>query len=380
MISIRMPGMLLVGNEALKQLEGMAAKHEHVAVITDQGIRNAGLLADVMEQLKGCAEVHLIDSVMPEPTREQAEAVIQAFRATRATLLIAVGGGSVMDTAKLCSILADGAVSLNDLIADPSKAKKTVQTIMIPTTAGTGAEATPNAIVTLTDQQVKQGIVCPEMIADAVMLVPKMIRRLPQPIAAAAGVDALAHALECYTSKKANQVSDLFAMEAMKLIYRTIVSACNEQDENAQEAMLLAAYYAGLAITGSGTTAVHALSYPLGGKYHVPHGVANAILLLPVMRFNYECCKEKFAAVARNVGLAAEGMDEEQAAGLLLEKTAQIIKDLKIPSDYSAWGVNISDLEALVEAGMKVTRLLNNNMRTVTTEDARALYKEVIKP
>lgn len=380
MIGIRMPGMLLVGNEALEQLGGMAAKHKHVAVITDRGIRSAGLLTEVVDRLAGCAEVHVIDTVMPEPTREQAGAVIQAFQATGATLLVAVGGGSVMDTAKLCSILADGACTLNDLIADPSKAKKTVRTIMIPTTAGTGAEATPNAIVTLTDQQVKHGIVCPEMIADVVMLVPKMIRKLPQPIAAAAGVDALAHALECYTSKKANQVSDLFAMEAMKLIYQNIISACNDQEEKAQEAMLLAAYYAGLAITGSGTTAVHALSYPLGGKYHVPHGVANAILLLPVMRFNYECCEEKFAAIARNVGLAAEGVDRKKAAELLLDKTARIISDLKIPSDYSAWGVTADDLEALVEAGMKVTRLLNNNMRVVTAENARALYKEVIKP
>ena len=177
-----------------------------------------------------------------------------------------------------------------------------------------GGMAVANSIVAVPEEQLKVGIVNPEMIADAVILDGEMIRRLPRKIAASTGIDALCHAIECYTSAKANPFSDLFAMQALRLIFANLEKACDDADAlDAKEKMMQAAFYAGVAITCSGTTAVHALSYPLGGRYHIPHGVANAIMLMPVMQFNKSCCSKKFAEVYDAVGGTGAGTDTEKA-------------------------------------------------------------------
>lgn len=250
---------------------------------------------------------------------------------------------------------------------------------MIPTTAGTGAEATPNAIVLVPEKELKVGIVCEEMIPDAVILDGEMIRRLPAHIAASTGVDALCHAIECYTSKKATPFSNLYAMEALKLIFANIEAACLDPEAlESKSAMLLAAYYAGVAITCSGTTAVHALSYPLGGKYHIPHGVANAMMLMPVMRFNVSFCQKELAQVYD--ALDQQGAQDEAAkAQWVLERMEALVQTLQIPTDLKQYGVAMEDLDGLVAAGMDVQRLLVNNKRPVTAEDARALYLELLQ-
>ena len=170
--------------------------------------------------------------------------------------------------------------------------------VLIPTTAGTGAEVTPNAIVGVPEKELKIGIVNENMIADYVILDARLIKNLPRKIAAATGVDALAHCIECFTSNKANPFSDMYALEGCDLILNNIEKACDDPEAMAEKnRMQMAAYYGGLAITASGTTAVHALSYPLGGKYHIAHGVSNAILLAPVMRFNEPACRDRLAQV-----------------------------------------------------------------------------------
>ena len=249
---------------------------------------------------------------------------------------------------------------------------------MIPTTAGTGAEATPNAIVAVPERQLKVGIVSREMIPDTVILDGESIRTLPARVAASTGIDALCHAIECYTSRKATPFSDLYAMEALRLIFKNIEAACLDPDATeAKDAMLLAAYYGGAAIACSGTTAVHALSYPLGGRYHIPHGVSNAIMLLPVMRFNLPACISRFAAVWDAIS-PGETIPEKEKAGKLLERMEKIVHTLQIPTDLSGFGVSLKDLDELVAAGMQVQRLLQNNLRSVTEADARELYREVL--
>jgi alcohol dehydrogenase class IV len=230
---------------------------------------------------------------------------------------------------------------------------------MIPTTAGTGAEATPNAIVAVPEKELKVGIVNVNMIADYVILDAVMIKKLPRKIAAATGVDALAHAIECFTSNKANPFSNIFALEALDMILNNIISACdNPEDMEAKNKMLIASFYAGVAITASGTTAVHALSYPLGGKYHIAHGISNAILLAPVMRFNEPMCREKFAAaydrcVHENKACATV----EEKSAFIISRLEEIVKHLDIPTSLSVFGVPASELDTLVDAGMQVTRL-----------------------
>ena len=282
-----------------------------------------------------------------------------------------------MDIAKLASVTTQK-VSVRDLLENSAYARRSLPAVMIPTTAGTGAEATPNAIVAVPERQLKVGIVSREMIPDTVILDGESIRTLPARVAASTGIDALCHAIECYTSRKATPFSDLYAMEALRLIFKNIEAACLDPDATeAKDAMLLAAYYGGAAIACSGTTAVHALSYPLGGRYHIPHGVSNAIMLLPVMRFNLPACISRFAAVWDAIS-PGETIPEKEKAGKLLERMEKIVHTLQIPTDLSGFGVSLKDLDELVAAGMQVQRLLQNNLRSVTEADARELYREVL--
>jgi alcohol dehydrogenase class IV len=285
-----------------------------------------------------------------------------------------------MDAAKLASVLVTDEYGVKELLDDPGRAKKCVPIILIPTTAGTGAEVTPNAIVGVPERELKIGIVNEHMIADYVILDARMIKNLPRKIAASTGVDALAHCIECYTSNKANPFSNLYALEGLDLILNNIEKACDDTEAMEEKnRMQIAAYYGGLAITASGTTAVHALSYPLGGKYHIAHGVSNAILLAPVMRFNEPVCREKFAEIYdRCVHDEKTLTTVEEKSTYIISWLERIVKHLDIPTSLKKFGVQEEDLEGLVEAGMQVTRLLVNNMREVTSDDARAIYREVM--
>ena len=300
--------------------------------------------------------------------------------ASRNAFLLAVGGGSVMDAAKLASVLVTDAYGVKELLDNPGMAKKCVPIVLIPTTAGTGAEVTPNAIVAVPEKELKVGIVNDNMIADYVILDARMIKNLPRKIAAATGVDALAHCIECYTSNKANPLSDTFALQGLDLILNNIIPACDDSEAmQAKNAMQVAAFYGGLAITASGTTGVHALSYPLGGKYHIAHGVSNAMLLVPVMKFNEPVCRERFAqCYDRCAHDGSQLRTPEEKSAWIIRRLDEIVKHLDIPTSLKDFGVPESDLEGLVNAGMQVTRLLVNNMRPITADDARNIYRQVL--
>lgn len=377
---LKMPGVIHGGENALEKIiEIITDKYKKPAVFTDKGIEAAGILEEPFRLIKESgAEIYLIDEIPPEPTYEQAQKVIDSFRESGADFIIAIGGGSVMDIAKLSSIAATDNYMVKDLLENPLLGKKTVKTLMIPTTAGTGAEATPNAIVAVPEKELKVGIVNEEMVPDYVILDGRMTARLPKKIAAATGIDALAHAIECYTSNKANPFSNLFAMEALRLIFSNIEKACEDSSAVKEKSnMLLAAFYAGVAITASGTTAVHALSYPLGGKYHIPHGVSNAMMLLPVMEFNKEACIDELAEIY-DVVEGKEKADKEEKADWVIGRIGEMIKRLEIPDSLKAYGIGHEDLEELTKAGMEVQRLLVNNKRAVTAPDARNLYLKIM--
>ena len=381
--NLKMPHEIFSGEDALENLKTILKNNnvKKVAVFTDKGIQGAGLLDYPMAKIQAAGvESIILNDLPPEPTYAQAQALVDAYKASGADFIVAVGGGSVMDTAKLSSILATEDYTIKDLLDNPALGKKHVKTLMIPTTAGTGAEATPNAIVAVPEKELKVGIVNDEMIADYVILDAVIIKKLPRKIAAATGVDALCHAIECWTSNKANPFSDLFAMEALDLILNHIENACDDPEAmDAKNKMQIASFLAGVAITASGTTAVHALSYPLGGKYHIAHGVSNAILLVPVMKFNEPVCQEKFAqAYDRCVHGEPTCKTVEEKSSYMIQWMEEIVKHLEIPTSLNEFGVPSEDLDGLVKAGMEVTRLLVNNMREVTQDDARAIYQEIL--
>lgn len=380
--SLKMPKNIQAGEHALEQLKEIISNGVHkIVIFTDKGLLDLGLV-DLPIQIieKAGIDYTVLADIPAEPNYHEAQAVIDAFKKEAADLVIAVGGGSVMDVAKLASILATDDYTVKDLLDNPLLAKKQVPSLMIPSTAGTGAEATPNAIVGVPERDLKIGIVNPEMIADFVLLDGRMIKNLPKPIAAATGVDALCHAIECFTSAKANPISDTFALEALDLIMNNIIEACtNPEALTAKRNMLLGSFYAGVAITASGTTAVHALSYPLGGKYHIAHGVSNAILLTPVMKFNEPAIKDLLAvAYDRVIKEGHQDWSVDEKSAYMISQLDEIVKVLEIPTSLKTFNVPEEDLDGLVAAGMEVTRLLVNNKREVTPEDARAIYLQIL--
>lgn len=379
---LKMPKNINAGEHALEQLAGILTKDvKKIVIFTDKGILGAGLV-DIPKAIieEAGIEYTIISDIPAEPNYHEAQAMVDEFKKEQADFIIAVGGGSVMDVAKLSSILATDEYTVKDLLNEPLLAKKQITSLMIPTTAGTGAEATPNSIVGVPEKDLKIGIVNPEMIADYVILDSRMIKNLPKPIAAATGVDALCHAIECFTSAKANPISNTFALEALDLIMNNLIEACtNPEALKAKSDMLLGSFYAGVAITSSGTTAVHALSYPLGGKYHIAHGVSNAMLLTPVMKFNELAIKDLLAiAYDRVVKDGNKDLSVDEKSAYMINQLEEMVKVLEIPTSLKTFNVPEEDLDGLVAAGMEVTRLLVNNKREVTPEDARKIYMEIM--
>lgn len=380
---IKIPSCVYGGEGCVDNIKNIIEKEnaKKLIVFTDKGIRGAGLLdilTKVLDEAK--TEYKVIDDLTAEPAYQDVERVIKEAEDYSGDLIIGIGGGSVMDAAKLCSVLKGADYTVRDLLKDPTLAKKQVKTVMIPTTCGTGSEATCNAIVAIPEEESKQGIVNDSMIPDYVILDSQMIRKLPKSIVAATGVDALAHVVECYTSKKATPFSDTYATAGAKLIFHNIREAYNNPDNmEAKSSMLLGAFYGGVAITGSGTTAVHALSYPLGGKYHIAHGVSNAILFAHVMEYNKEACKDRLAQLCDAVFPEQNKSSVDEKADYMIQQIADIVKVTDIPTDLNQFGVKMEDLDFLVDAGSKQTRLLVNNMRELSLEDIRTIYLKVLK-
>jgi alcohol dehydrogenase class IV len=352
-----------------------------IALITQPVMEANGVIARVIEALRQCdVETLIVRDVQPEPTIENVETVFaRQIEPFAPDAVLSIGGGSVLDAAKLFAVRLTNRQSVRewlgiDLIAAPG-----VPLILVPTTAGTGSEVTPNAIVTLPDEALKVGIVSRHLLPQLVILDATLTLDLPKPITAATGMDAFIHALESYISTKANPISDMFAMESMRLIGANLVEAYdNGHSLAAREAMLLGSMYGGLALTAAGTAAVHALAYPLGGMFNVTHGVANSMLLPHVMAFNLDAIVGRLANVAHALGIAQHDDADRVAAEAFLERLRQWTDALAIPQDLRQFGVTESDLDALSAAALKVKRLLGNNPKVLTHDDIKSIYARLL--
>ena len=380
---VKIPSCSYGGEGSIEKIKEIIAKEksQKVVVFSDEGIKATGLLDVLTKQLDETGvQYHVFTDCKPEPSYLQVEAVVDMVQGQECDLIIGLGGGSVMDAAKLASVLKGAPYTIKDLLNDPTQAEKKVKTVMIPTTCGTGSEATCNAIVAIPEEKSKKGIVNDNMIPDYVILDAQMIAKLPKVIVAATGVDALAHVVECFTSKKATPFSDCYALEGAKLIFANIREAYNNPDNmDAKNKMLIGAYYGGIAITGSGTTAVHALSYPLGGKFHIAHGVSNAILFAHVMKFNKDACAERLAVLCDAINPTYAEKTVEEKADYVIDQIADIVKVTNIPTDLTQYGVTMDDLDFLVTAGSQQQRLLVNNMKELSLDDIRNIYLKVVK-
>ncbi|HNB46419.1 MAG TPA: iron-containing alcohol dehydrogenase [Burkholderiaceae bacterium] len=377
-------GRVIAGAGSLARLPELVAERgaRRILLICGRHVLADGRVQPVLQTLADAGvAVTLIDRTPPEPAVADVEAVLAESRAAGQTdLVVGLGGGSAIDVAKAVAVLLAQPVTLEQLLTGTPVPGRGLPTVLIPTTAGTGAEATPNSIILVPERALKIGIVSPHLLPDAVILDPLLTLGLPPAVTASTGMDALAHVVECYTSKKGNAFSDLYALEGIRLIARSIRRAFTDgQDADARQDMLMGAYWGGVCIATSSTTAVHALAYPLGGTFHVPHGLSNAMLLPAVMDFNRVGNEARFAAMARAMGLNVGGLSDAKASERFVDALRQLNADLGISSDLKSVGVKPEQLDALVDGAAKVTRLLDNNPRAMTRADLRAIYEQLIR-
>ena len=375
-------GKIVAGIDSIQAIRDFAAEYnvKSALIITDEGVWKTGLVDKPCELLtEAGVRVEVIPNTPPEPALPHVEQVLALARQQECQAVIGIGGGSSMDVAKITAVLLANTQSLTELLRGGKIEKRGVPTLMIPTTAGTGAEATQNAIFLVPEEESKVGIVSPKLVPDWAILDPALTVGLPPAITASTGMDALCHAIECYISKKANPLSDSYALQAIRLISRSLRRAYqNGKDLDARHDMLLAALFGGMSIASSSTTAVHALAYPLGGKYHMPHGLSNAILLPYVMEFNRDACTEKFRDIAEAMGLPVSGLSAADAADRLIKSLFALTRDLQMTVSLRDRGLTADDIEGMVEAASKVTRLLNNNPKPMTREDIRTVYNRLL--
>ncbi|GFZ57841.1 hypothetical protein PSE10A_03520 [Pseudomonas amygdali pv. eriobotryae] len=282
----------------------------------------------------------------------------------------------MLDAAKLFAVMLTNDTPLRDLLGIDKVTHPGKPMVLVPTTSGTGSEVTPNAIVTLPDEELKIGVVSRHLLPTLVILDPLLTLSLPRPITAATGMDAFTHSLESFISTKANPISDAFALESMRLIAGSIVEAWQQPESvRARGDMLLGSMYGGLTLTAAGTAAVHALAYPLGGKFHVTHGVANAMLLPHVMAFNLDSCAERLKRAALVCGVAQQDDSNETAAHKLIGQIRQWTQVLNIPQNLREFGVAEEHLADMAVAASKVTRLMTNNPKVLSLDDIQQLYR-----
>ncbi|WP_276679932.1 iron-containing alcohol dehydrogenase [Thalassolituus oleivorans] len=351
-----------------------------VMLVTDEGIIGAGLLERILPSFQQSAlQLTVFKDVEADPSDTTVMAATEAARRANVDYVVGFGGGSSMDVAKLVALLAHPQCKqpLSDMYGVGNARGVRLPLLQVPTTAGTGSEVTPIAIVT-TGATTKAGVVSAVLQPDIALLDAELTTGLPPHVTAATGIDAMVHAIEAYTSAvKKNPVSDLLAKEALRLLSSNLMVAVKDGNNiQARSNMLLAALYAGQAFANAPVAAVHALAYPLGGHFHIPHGLSNSLVLPHVMRFNAPKAAHLYAELAPVVmGDAANvGSNEEKTAALITWLEQQTI-NTGLPTRLRDCGIREDAVAMLASEAMLQTRLLGNNPREVTEADALAIYQ-----
>ena len=357
------------------QIREMRAKKPFIAM--DGNLAKLGMRDKVMEMFEreGMKAV-LYDKVLPEPPLEQADEGAKLALKGKCDIVIGIGGGSAMDVAKAVGVVAAHGAGAKDFLGLNKVPGPGLPTIMVPTTAGTGSEVTFTAVFVRHDLQKKEGMNSTFMYPDLALLDPELTVSLPPQPTAASGMDALCHAIESYTSVIASPASEMFSLEAIGLIAENLRTCVhNGKDLEAREAQMLGSLYAGIGLANAGVGAAHSLSYPLGGKYGISHGVANTLMLPRIMEYNLPGALEKFALVAEVMGENTEGLSVRDAAMLAVEAVDVLIEDCGIATGLEELGIPEEDFPEMARVAMTVARPLENNPRKVTLEDAIAIYR-----
>jgi len=352
---------------------GALGAARRILFITDPGVRDAGLHHTAVAGLRGDGrEVVVFDQVVADPPEAVVLAAVEAGRAAGVDAVIGFGGGSPMDTAKVVAVLLSGEQPLSDMYGVERIRASRPPLVLVPTTAGTGSEVTNVAVIT-TGEESKRGIAADPLYADMAVLDPALTLGLPKRPTAYTGIDAMVHAIEAYTNRRSkNPMSDALALTALKKLHGAIFRACEDgADLEARGDMLLGAMLAGQAFSNSPCAGVHAMAYPLGGIFHVPHGLSNAVVLPPVLRFNAPACEDQYAEISAHLGL------KPGSAGLI-EEMDRIAEAVGIERRMSELGVSHNDLPRMAEDVAANDRLLPNNPREMSYDDILAMYGEIL--
>jgi alcohol dehydrogenase len=370
---------ILFGLGAVEKLgpEAQLLKAKKALIITDPGVIQAGLLESVEKSLQSVGLPFVIfDGVEPDPRIEVVEKSIEKAKKEGIDLIIGFGGGSSLDIAKVTSILITNSGKIDSFFGVDLVPNSGAPVILIPTTAGTGSEVTPIAILSDTKEKLKKGIVSPTLFPEVAIVDPKLTIGLPPSVTAFTGMDALTHAIEAYYSINATNLSDLFALKAMELLSKNLRMAyAHGENLAARTNMMEGSLLAGIAFANAGVGAVHAFAYPLGGEFHLAHGLTNTLILPYVMRYNILGCPDKFAQMAKTFGEKVERLSELDGAEAAVKFVERLYEDLRVPRRLRDVGIPENAIPRLAEAAMKVTRLLANNPRKIILEDAVAIYK-----
>lgn len=376
------PNKVIFGNGTVSQVgkEAELLGARKALIVTDKGVVKADLLSGVQDSLKAQKiDFDIFDKVEAEPPSGNVDDGAQMAVDNKADIVIGVGGGSSLDVAKGVAIMARNKGKILDYAGMDLVPGTGLPKILLPTTAGTGSEVTRVLVVKDVAENMKRAIYSNFTMADVAIVDPMLTLSMPPHVTADTGVDALIHAIETYVSMNATPFSDVLAIEAIRLIAENLPTAyAKAENVTARYNMSLAATLAGLAMNSGGVGAVHGLSNILGIKYHMSHGRANAVMLPYVVDYNKIGNPRKYAAIAETMGENTEGLTPYKAAEKLVPNIFRLLETLNIPAKLSAYGVTKADIPALVEGGMKLSRLFVPNPRNMTEEDVKNIYTSAL--
>lgn len=374
----RSPDLLMIGEGSIANIGKEAKKigAKHVLLVVDAFLADNHIIDHVYDYLKAEGITYDINtSIIPEPPFELLENIGSEIRGKNYDLLIGIGGGSVLDSTKILSILAKYEFDLRSVVGTDLIPEPGLPCFLLPTTSGTGSEVTWNAIFTDVKDNVKKGIVSPYLLPKLAIVDPELTYTMPPSITAATGMDALVHAIESYTSTRTDEINKAVALQAIKLINKSLRKAVyNGSDRIARANMSYGSLLAGISLANAGVGAVHALAYPLGGKFKVAHGVANSVLLPYVMEYNAVSDLDAFCEITEALDIPVRNLSKRQVVDEFVSYLKQFVKDLGIPTTMKAFGVTKEDIPKMAEEASKIDRLLSNNPRKLTLKDIEEIY------
>lgn len=376
-ITMQQPKRLVFGNNCAFQFvdEFLETGLKKIFVITAKPVMSVAqpLIDPLIEK---CTSVTIWNDIPIEPTTKMLNDTLEAYKESGSEAVVGIGGGSVLDVAKLVSALSDGRQDIYSAFGIGKVLGRKAYLACFPTTSGTGSEVSPNAILLDENENLKKGVISPYLVPDASYIDPLLTVTVPPNVTASTGMDAIIHCIEAYANLFAHPITDTYALQGIRLIGESLKSAYdNGNDLQARAKMALGSLYGGLCLGPVNTGAVHALSYPLGSEFHVPHGISNSLMLIHVMKFNLSAMPKRYAQIALALGVKS-GKTDIETAEFGLEKIKQLFDECKIPTRLSEIGIPFDAIERMAKAAMTVTRLLKNNPIQLKLEDAVKIYTE----